>query len=73
MYEGQEQEEVRDIEGYVNVTINEFKKEEKLAFTLKTVVDKVKESIEDGYLPGDIAILTRKGASESAPIAAALH
>jgi ATP-dependent exoDNAse (exonuclease V) beta subunit len=73
VYEGQEQEEVRDIEGYVNVTINEFKKEEKLAFTLKTVVDKVKESIEDGYLPGDIAILTRKGASESAPIAAALH
>ena len=28
VYEGQGQEEVRDIEGYVNVTINEFKKEE---------------------------------------------
>jgi ATP-dependent exoDNAse (exonuclease V) beta subunit len=74
VYEGQEQEEVRQAEGYVQAVIIPKPEEgDKKELINSTIVAKVKESIEDGYAPGDIAILTRKGAKESGPIAAALH
>ncbi|MBL0315322.1 MAG: UvrD-helicase domain-containing protein [Flavobacteriales bacterium] len=56
-------------EGLVRITFHDGKnKSEKRPEALKDILLFVQESIEDGYQPGDIAILTRKGKKDTAVI-----
>ncbi|MFY7708189.1 MAG: UvrD-helicase domain-containing protein [Flavobacteriales bacterium] len=72
VYLDQAQEEVKEIEGYVEVFINPEEKKLKTEQSLGYIVSTVQQCIADGYDPGDIAILTRKGGKDAGPISAAL-
>lgn len=73
VYQQQSQEVHKSLEGYVQIQALENKEKSILrALTLHKIVETVQTCISDGYLPGDIAILTRKGSKEAGPIAAAL-
>lgn len=81
VYEDHLQEMVKDKEGYVEIA--SVPKPEKNTASpdddsidsdiIGLVVEKVKDALADGYLPGDIAILTRRAGKEAGPIAKALH
>ncbi|MEZ4800978.1 MAG: UvrD-helicase domain-containing protein [Flavobacteriales bacterium] len=82
VYEDHHQEMVKGKEGYVEV--ESVPKSDKVssnsddddavdADIIGLVVEKVKDALADGYLPGDIAILTRRAGKEAGPIAKALH
>lgn len=76
VYKNQSQEIHKTKEGYVSIQAIpdvEKNKTKLRETTLQQVVQTVQECLADGYLPGDIAILTRKGGKEAGPIAGALH
>ncbi len=72
VYEDQAQEKVKEAQGYVEVFINAEEKKNKTEQSLGYIVSTVQKCIADGYDPGDIAILTRKGGKDAGPISAAL-
>ncbi len=73
VYEGHKQEEVKNSEGYVCISKIESKnKTEGMPLMLDEIVKQVRSCIADGYRANDIAILTRKGASEGGVVAAKL-
>ncbi|MCC6599751.1 MAG: UvrD-helicase domain-containing protein [Crocinitomicaceae bacterium] len=72
-YSGHKQEAVRDKEGFVKVMKPEGETTAELrANSLKAITDSIKDCIASGYRYGDIAVLTRRGSSESRLISSAL-
>jgi ATP-dependent exoDNAse (exonuclease V) beta subunit len=59
VYEEHAQQLVRDAEGYVEVT--SFVKDEEGKDPWSLMVNAVKDCLEDGFRPGDIAVLVRSG------------
>jgi ATP-dependent exoDNAse (exonuclease V) beta subunit len=72
VYEDQAQEEKRDRIGYVEVKITSNKEGGVRDQFIQDIVSNVRSVLDQGYLPGDIAILTRKAGKEAGPIAKAL-
>ena len=72
VYEDQAQEEKRDRTGYVEVKITANKEGSVRDQFIQDIVSNVRSVLDQGYLPGDIAILTRKAGKEAGPIAKAL-
>ncbi len=70
VYRHHEQHPFRKREGYVKCTFAGGGRKEVLGpVVLNEVENAIRECLEDGYTPGDIAILTRKGKQESGMIA----
>jgi ATP-dependent exoDNAse (exonuclease V) beta subunit len=73
VYDGFKQEKVKDKIGYVEVSSIEGKNKSACRpILLNRIIEIIRQNLEDGYNPGDIAILTRKGKGEGDQIAAAL-
>lgn len=70
VYADTQQQATKSNAGFVQYEINDNKKrEERNKKTLELILEKVQQCIADGFLPGDIAILIRKGNQVAAQIA----
>jgi ATP-dependent exoDNAse (exonuclease V) beta subunit len=70
VYADTKQQATKTNAGFVHYEINaDSNKETRQTKTLDLILDKVRQCINDGFLPGDIAILIRKGNTHGSQIA----
>ncbi len=73
VFDEHKQNAVRKNAGFVKVeTVEGKRSDERWIATSELILTHIKECLADGYKPGDIAILTHKGAKEGGRIAALL-
>jgi ATP-dependent exoDNAse (exonuclease V) beta subunit len=73
VYHDHQQNSVRKEDGYVRVELSEAgTKDERWQRTSGLILSYIEECIADGYQPGEIAILTRRGMQEAGVVASML-